>query len=179
MPGQEAAPPSARPAPGGWKTGSVRIAMVCLGNICRSPMAEVVARALLAEEGLATEVSVESFGTAGYHAGEGADPRARAALGRRGLSADGHRARQIAEGDVAALDLVLCADRSNMRAITRLAPAHAGKLRLLRSYDPLSGAGDDEVPDPWGGLDGDFDDALALIEAACRGLVGELAAARR
>ncbi len=153
--------------------------MVCLGNICRSPMAEVVARALIADEDLAVEVSVESFGTAGYHRGERADPGARAALGRRGLSADGHRARQIAEGDVAALDLVLCADRSNVRDVERLAPGHVGKIRLLRSYDPLTTNGDDEVPDPWGGRDGDFDDALALIEAACRGLVGELAAARR
>ena len=153
--------------------------MVCLGNICRSPMAEVVARALVADEGLAAEVSVESFGTAGYHRGERADPRARAAVGRRGLSADGHRARQIAAGDVVVLDLVLCADRSNVRDVRRLAPEHAGKISLLRSYDPMAFAGDDDVPDPWGGGDRDLDEALALIEAACRGLVGELAAARR
>ncbi|MHB1534746.1 MAG: low molecular weight protein-tyrosine-phosphatase [Acidimicrobiales bacterium] len=159
----------------------MRVAMVCLGNICRSPMAEAVARAMVEEAGLAERVVVESFGTAGYHVGQGADPAALAALGRRGWPADGHVARRLGPRDVAAADLILCADRSNVVAVRRLAAGQAddSKIRLLRSFDPDAVPGDEEVPDPWGGDDGAFDRALELIERACRGLVEELAVARR
>ena len=155
--------------------------MVCLGNICRSPMAEAVARAMVQEAGLADRVVVESFGTAGYHVGQGADPAALAALGRRGWAADRHVARRIGPLDVAAADLILCADRTNVVAVRRLARVQADdpKIRLLRSFDPDAVFGDEEVPDPWGGDDRAFDRALELIERACRGLVAELAVARR
>lgn len=153
----------------------LRVAMVCLGNICRSPMAASVATALVAEAGLADRVVFESFGTAGYHRGEAADARAEAALRRRGWSAAGHRARQLTAADVSAADLVLCADRGNLADVRRLAPGQGDKVRLLRSFDPASGT-DQAVPDPWGGDDADFDRSLALIEAACRGLVDQLAA---
>lgn len=156
----------------------MRVAMVCLGNICRSPMAAAVAAAMVAEAGLGDRVEIESFGTAGHHRGETADARAGAALRRRGWPAGGHRARQIGPADVAAADLVLCADRSNRAAVRRVAPEHADKVRLLRAYDPAS-AHDAEVPDPWDGDDRDFDRALTLIEDACRGLVAELAAEDR
>jgi protein-tyrosine phosphatase len=155
--------------------------MVCLGNICRSPMAAGVAEALIEEAGLSDQVVVESFGTAGYHVGEHADPKADAALRRHGWPAGGHRARRLRVADVVAADLVLCADRANLAAVRRLAGADAGasKIRLLRSYDPDATHDDDEVPDPWGGDDAEFDRSLALIERACRGLVGHLAAAPR
>ena len=153
--------------------------MVCLGNICRSPMAEAVARALVAEAGLDGDVMVDSFGTTGAHVGEGADPRALAALSRRGWSLPGHRARQLRASELAAIDLVLCADQANVAAVHRLARPDAGRVRLLRSFDPGATPGDDEVPDPWGGDDLAFDLALGRIEAACRGLVGHLAATRR
>jgi len=154
--------------------------MVCLGNICRSPMAEAVASAMVEQAGLAGVV-VESFGTAGYHAGERADPQADAALRRRGWPAGTHRARQIRPADLVALDLVLCADRANLAAVQRLAGTGAGRptIELLRSYDPDVIPGDDEIPDPWGGTDADFDRALDLIEQACRGLVGQLASSPR
>ena len=142
-------------------------------------MAEAVAAAMVAASPLAGEVTVESFGTTGYHRGEPADPRAEAALRRRGWPAGGHRARQLTAADVVAADLVLCADRANLAAARRLAPAHADKVRLLRSFDPVAAPGDDEVPDPWDGDAAAFDATLALIEAACRGLLGELAAACR
>ena len=158
------------------ETSPMHVAMVCLGNICRSPMAAAVASAMVAECGLADTVTVESFGTAGYHRGEAADRRAEAALRRRGWPAGGHRARQITAHDVIAADLVLCADRANLAAVRRLAPDPGEKVRLLRSFDPQVGADDEEVPDPWDGDDAAFDEALALIEAACRGLVGQLAA---
>lgn len=155
--------------------------MVCLGNICRSPMAAAVAGAMIEQAGLSGEVIVESFGTAGYHSGEGADPGADAALRRRGWPAGGHRARRIGAADVAMADLVLCADRSNLAEVRRIAGpgADASRLRLLRSFDPGADPDDDEVPDPWGGGDVDFDRSLELIERACRGLVGQLAGTRR
>ncbi|MDQ1394024.1 MAG: low molecular weight protein-tyrosine phosphatase [Acidimicrobiaceae bacterium] len=156
--------------------------MVCLGNICRSPMAAVVGRAMVEEAGLGERFLVESFGTAGYHVGEAADRRAVAALRRRGWPAgDAHRARRITPDDVADCELVLCADRSNVDQVLRLVrgPRDRSHIQLLRSFDPAAPPGDDEVPDPWGGDSSDFDHTLELIEAACRGLVERLAVAVR
>jgi protein-tyrosine phosphatase len=155
----------------------VRVAFVCLGNICRSPMAVAVASALVEEAGLGERVVLESFGTADYHVGKGADSRTSAALRRRGWSADDHRARCISAGDLARADLVLAADRSNVEFLRRLArdPGDRSKIRLLRSFDPLAPPRAQEVADPWFGEDADFDSALEQIEAACRGLVEHLA----
>jgi len=155
--------------------------MVCLGNICRSPMAAAVAAAMVDEAGLGGEVVVESFGTADYHEGERAHPGAEAALVRGGWPAGAHRARMLRSDDLAAGDLVLCADRANLADVRRLAGAEGvrAKIRLLRSYDPEASPGDDEVPDPWSGDDAEFDLVLALIERSCRGLVGELAHSHR
>jgi low molecular weight protein-tyrosine phosphatase len=153
--------------------------MVCLGNICRSPMAAAVAGDLIGQAGLESQVEVESFGTARYHVGEGADPGAIAALHRHGWMAKPHRARQLKVDDIKAVDLVLCADRSNLHTVKRLVASGGedpSKVRLLRSFDPGRRPGDDEVPDPWGGADHDFDRALAAIEPSCEGLVRELAA---
>ncbi|MGI8752238.1 MAG: low molecular weight protein-tyrosine-phosphatase [Acidimicrobiales bacterium] len=155
----------------------MRVAMVCLGNICRSPMAESVGQAMVDQAGLGDRISVESFGTAGYHVGQPADPGATEALRRRGWPADGHRARRIQRRDVAGCDLVLCADRAVLAEVGRLADASHDRSRilLLRSFDPTATPVDEEVPDPWGGDDAAFDRALDLIERACRGLVDGLA----
>jgi protein-tyrosine phosphatase len=157
----------------------VQVAMVCLGNICRSPMAAAVARGLIEDAGLGDRVVIESFGTTGYHVGEGVDPRAEAALRRRGWTAGSHRARRLGVDDVRAFDLLLCADRANLHSVQRTAVSGGedpSKVRLLRSLDPSRRPGDDEVPDPWSGQDRDFDLALASIERSCRGLVDALAA---
>ncbi len=139
-------------------------------------MAEYVARALLDQAGLAGAVLVESFGTAGYHVGEAADPSADAALTRRGWPCGGHRARRITPADIARLDLILCADPANLADVTALAGAgaDADRIRLLRSFDRSAGP-DAAVPDPWGLDDAGFDRSLEMIERACRGLVDELA----
>lgn len=151
--------------------------MVCLGNICRSPMAAAVATEMVARAGLAERISVESFGTAGYHQGEAIYPGAQEALQRRGWPSDGHRARRITPTDMRGADLLLAADHANAADLRRLARSDEdrAKVRLLRSFDPASRPGDQEVPDPWGGDDRDFDHALDLIEAACGGLVAQLA----
>ena len=139
-------------------------------------MAEAVTGELLVRAGLDDRVTVESFGTAGYHVGEGADPSALAALARHGWPRPDHRARQITHADLDRLDLVLCADQANRRdVLARTGGSPVADIRLLRSYDGDAepGAG---VPDPWGQDDAGFDRCLDVIEQACRGLVAELAA---
>ena len=151
-----------------------RICLVCLGNICRSPMAAAVLREQLGEAGLAAAVEVDSAGTGAWHVGHGADRRARAALKARGY-AERHTARQFDAAWFAQRDLVLAMDTANLRELRRLAPDPdtAARVRLLLSYDP--GAGPDlDVPDPYyGGRDG-FEHVLDLLERACAGLVAEL-----
>ncbi|HWL35655.1 MAG TPA: low molecular weight protein-tyrosine-phosphatase [Frankiaceae bacterium] len=147
----------------------VRVCFVCMGNICRSPMAEVVFRALVAEAGLSDAVSTASAGTGGWHAGDGADRRAVSALRARGYDGSAHRARQFTRGDFAAYDLVVALDRDNERHLRSLAgsPEDAAKIRLLLA--------DDDVPDPYyGGADG-FEHVLDLVENACRELLAEVA----
>lgn len=156
----------------------VRLLFVCLGNICRSPTAEGVMRHLIAERGLEGEVDVDSAGTGGWHVGAPPDERSTQAAARRGIVLDG-AARQVRAEDFAAFDLLLCADRSNARDLRRLAPSPeaAAKVRLLREFDPASvAAGHDlDVPDPYyGGAEG-FDHVLDLVEAACAGVLDEVA----
>lgn len=148
-----------------------RVCFVCTGNICRSPMAESVFRARVAEAGLDGLVEVDSAGTGGWHEGEGADPRTVTVLRENGYDA-GHTARRFDPSWYARLDLVIALDSGHLRALRRLAPTDrdAEKVRLLRSYDPA--AGDDlDVPDPYyGGADG-FDACLEMVEAASTGLL--------
>lgn len=151
-----------------------RMTFVCSGNICRSPIAEAVARRLAAERDLAVEI--DSFGTGDWHVGEQIDPRAQATLRRHGYELR-HRARVIEPGDIAGRDLIIALDRGHERVLRRLAPtpADAAKIRLLRSYDPNADGPD--VPDPYYGGAAGFERALAMIEAACAGLVDQLAGA--
>lgn len=154
------------------------ICVVCLGNICRSPMAEVLIRAELATAGLADRVSVQSAGTGDWHLGDRMDRGARAELSRRGFDGTAHRARQIGPGWLDRFDLLIAMDRSNLRALARMAagrPGLAGRIRLLRSFDPEA-PDDAEVPDPYGGGPDEFGEVFDLIAAAASGLVGELAA---
>ncbi|EFL33359.1 protein-tyrosine-phosphatase [Streptomyces viridochromogenes DSM 40736] len=148
-----------------------RVCFVCTGNICRSPMAEVVFRARVAEAGLDGLVEVDSAGTGGWHEGDGADPRTVAVLEENGYDV-GHTARQFQPSWFSRLDLVVALDAGHLRALRRIAPTEhdARKVRLLRSYDPA--AGDDlDVPDPYyGGADG-FEECLEMVEGASAGLL--------
>ena len=152
-----------------------RVCLVCLGNICRSPMAAAVLREQLRAAGLDGAVEVDSAGTGDWHVGNGADRRARAALRNRGYP-DNHTARQFAHGWFAERDLVLAMDSANLRDLRGLAPdaGTADRVRLLLSYDPQAGP-DLDVPDPYyGGRDG-FEHVLDMLERACAVLVTELA----
>ncbi|MGW0756048.1 low molecular weight protein-tyrosine-phosphatase [Streptomyces sp. NPDC002814] len=148
-----------------------RVCFVCTGNICRSPMAESVFHARVAEAGLDELVEVDSAGTGGWHEGDGADPRTVAVLVEHGYDSE-HTARQFQASWFSRLDLVIALDTGHLKALRRLAPTEqdAAKVRLLRSYDPAAGH-DVDVPDPYyGGMDG-FEECLEMVEAASAGLL--------
>jgi protein-tyrosine phosphatase len=151
----------------------VRLLFVCLGNICRSPTAEGVMRALVNEEGMSDSVVLDSAGTGEWHVGSAPDTRARMAARKRGLELGG-TARTVRRSDVDDFDLLLAMDRSNLadlRALARDADDLA-KVRLLREFDPESvRTGDLEVPDPYYGAPGGFDEVLDIVQAACAGLL--------
>ncbi|MFJ6480733.1 MULTISPECIES: low molecular weight protein-tyrosine-phosphatase [unclassified Streptomyces] len=155
-----------------------RVCFVCTGNICRSPMAESVFRAHVAADGLDTLVEVDSAGTGGWHEGDGADPRTIAVLEAAGYEQD-HRARQFRSSWFARLDLVIALDAGHLRDLRALAPTaqDAAKVRLLRSYDPAASAAETDVPDPYYGPRGGFEECLELVEAASPGLLDAVRAA--
>jgi len=156
-----------------------RICMVCLGNICRSPMAEVILRDELANAGLAGKVEVDSAGTGDWHLGEAMDRGARAELSRRGYDGSGHEARQIQPSWLTDYDLLLAMDRSNLTSLRRMADGDrdlADRIRLMRSFDPDAGA-HAEVPDPYNGGPDEYARVFDLVEPAARNLVSQLAAA--
>ncbi|MEV5812489.1 low molecular weight protein-tyrosine-phosphatase [Streptomyces mutabilis] len=149
-----------------------RVCFVCTGNICRSPMAEAVFHARVADAGLDGLVEAGSAGTGGWHEGENADPRTMAVLAENGYGLD-HTARQFQPSWFSRLDLVIALDAGHLRALRRLAPTEqdADKVRLLRSYDPAADRGDLDVPDPYyGGVEG-FEECLEMVEAASDGLL--------
>ena len=161
--------------------GMYKICLVCLGNICRSPMAEAVLRAELARAGLAEAVNVESAGTGDWHVGERMYGAARHELARRGYDGSAHRARQIQPSWLAGYDLVVAMDRANLATLRQMDPdaAAQGRIWLLRSFDPALTGGDDyqgDVPDPYGGSAGDFELAFDLIRDGAQGLAAQLAA---
>ena len=149
----------------------MRILFICLGNICRSPLAETILNAKLAAAGLHAEV--DSAGLIAYHAGEQADPRMRAHAARRGYNIT-HRARQITQTDFFRFDLIIGMDADNQRALQQLAPAQtAHKIRTAVSYcDKFRHA--DAVPDPYYGGDAGFEYAIDLLEDACDGIIATL-----
>jgi len=160
------------------RSGTYRICLVCLGNICRSPMAEVVVRSELERSGLAARVEVDSAGTGDWHLGGPMDARAAAELRRRGYDGSAHRARQIDRSWLGGYDLIIAMDRSNLRNLRRMAagqPDIAERIRLMRSFDPLADP-EAEVPDPYDGSPEDYATVFEHVLAAARGLVGQLAA---
>jgi protein-tyrosine phosphatase len=156
-----------------------------MGNICRSPTAEGVMRALVARAGLCERIELDSAGTGGWHVGGAPDERATAAAGARGIALEGS-ARQVSGDDFLEFDLLIAMDRSNLRELRRLASSdeQRARVRLLREFDPASGAhgsegwvgGDLDVPDPYYGSPGGFEEVLDLVQAACDGLLAQIVA---
>jgi len=150
-----------------------RLLFICLGNICRSPMAEGAFRRVADEAGVLDRFEIDSAGLGDWHVGQAPDTRAQAATRRRGIDISGQSARQIARADFASFDLLLAMDGSNVAELVRLTPkAHRAKIRTFLDFAPQLETRD--VPDPFfGGAEG-FDHALDLIEAASRGLLSAL-----
>lgn len=150
--------------------GPYRIAVVCLGNICRSPMADVVLNSRITAAGLDDRVEVDSYGTAGWHVSKPMDSRAAATLTGAGYDATRHRARQFTR-EVTGHDLVLAMDVSNHADLAELG-VPADRLRLFRTFDPTPD--DESVPDPYYGGDEGFDHVLGIVERASDAIVAEL-----
>jgi protein-tyrosine phosphatase len=152
-----------------------RLLFVCLGNICRSPMAEGVFRRLVAERGLSDRFEIDSAGIGNWHEGQAPDSRAQAASMRRGIDISRQSARQLRADDFSHFDLILAMDGSNHGDLQQLSPKQThGKLRHFLDFATHTGTRD--VPDPFFGGDEDFDHALDLIEAAAKGLLKALVA---
>jgi protein-tyrosine phosphatase len=150
----------------------MRISVVCLGNICRSPLAEAALRHELTAVGLGERVTVDSAGTGDWNVGKPPDRRMRAAATRTGLALGG-TARQIAAADLADSDLILVMDRQNLADVLALAPdaATRDKVHLYLDY---AGAGG-EVPDPYYGGDEGFTEVVAMVREAARTITQRLA----
>jgi protein-tyrosine phosphatase len=150
-----------------------RLLFVCLGNICRSPMAEGAFRRVAAEGGVLQRFELDSAGLGDWHVGQAPDKRAQAAARRRGMDISGQSARQIVRPDFARFDLLLAMDGSNQAELERLAlPEQRAKIRRFLDFAPHLKIRD--VPDPFFGGGAEFDHALDLIEEAARGLLATL-----
>ncbi|WP_134768138.1 low molecular weight protein-tyrosine-phosphatase [Nocardioides sp. 1609] len=166
------------PAP--REAGRYRIGLVCLGNICRSPMAHVVLDAKVAAAGLADVVTVASSGTGGWHVGNPMDPRAAATLAAAGYDGSDHRARQLAATWRDDHDLLLAMDAANLADIGggpgdpggTGGPGGTDRVRLFRSFDPEDRGAD--VPDPYYGGDRGFQEVLAMVERCGDAIVSDL-----
>ncbi len=154
-------PPSRTP-------GRYRIALVCLGNICRSPMAHVVLEHALVDAGLGDAVEVTSSGTGGWHEGQPMDERAAATLLAAGLDPSRHRARTFDAGWHDAHDLVLAMDRANLRDVG----GGGDRTRLFRDFDPVDPG--DDVPDPYYGGPAGFEEVLRMVERTSASIVATL-----
>jgi protein-tyrosine phosphatase len=153
----------------------VNILFVCLGNICRSPTVEGVARHLAAREAPHLQLDFDSAGTAGYHAGDPPDARSTRAAAARGYDISGLRARQLQAADFRRFDLLLAMDDDNLRDMQRLAPpGFADRARLFLSHAPALNRR--AVPDPYYGGPEGFETVLDLAEHGSRALFVAVAA---
>lgn len=147
--------------------------MVCMGNICRSPLAHGRFEHLVLESGLASRISVDSAGTHAYHVGEPPDRRSLQTAMQRGIDISGQRARKVSLADFEAFDYLLAMDRDNLSILLSLAPAeHAHKVRLFLDFAPE--LQEREVPDPYYGGQSGFELVYDLIDAASQGLLEEI-----
>ncbi|MBV9207883.1 MAG: low molecular weight phosphotyrosine protein phosphatase [Actinobacteria bacterium] len=152
-----------------------RVCLVCLGNICRSPMAESVLRAALNAVGLDGAVVVDSAGTGDWHVGDEMDAGARAALAGRGHDGSAHRARQFQASWLGRRDLILAMDRRNLADLRRLARGRdADRIRLFGEVGGLTEA-EGDIPDPWGGNAEEFGHVFDLLAAAAPVIARRLA----
>ncbi|MCB0767566.1 MAG: low molecular weight phosphotyrosine protein phosphatase [Flavobacteriales bacterium] len=150
----------------------MKILLVCLGNICRSPMAEGILRDMIGKHGL--DWSTDSAGTGDYHVGEQPDKRAMKAMLDHDIDISDLRARQLRASDFDAFDVLLAMDASNLQNMRRLAPSkeHALKARLMMDHAPDHALR--EVPDPYFGGDEGFEEVYQMLTIACANLIDDV-----
>lgn len=152
-----------------------RLLLVCLGNICRSPLAEGALRARIAASPLAGRVEVDSAGTGGWHAGDAPDPRAIACAQGHGVDISMQRARQLRASDFSGFDWLLCADQQNLRDVSRLSPpALRHKVALLMEWAGVQAEA--AIPDPYTGGPREFEQVWRLVDSAAQAVVARLSA---
>lgn len=151
------------------------ILFVCLGNICRSPLAEGVLRHKVARAGLDTAFTIDSAGCGGWHAGRKPDPRSIAVAAKNGIAIDDQRARQLTAADFKRFDLILGMDHSNVHHVMQLQSPYS-KARVALYLDEALGERRD-VPDPYTGTIDDFEHVFELCDRASDALVAKLAIA--
>ncbi|WP_126428339.1 low molecular weight protein-tyrosine-phosphatase [Brevibacillus marinus] len=147
----------------------IRVLFVCLGNICRSPMAEAVFRHLVDAAGLSREIAADSAGLGGWHIGEKPHIGTRRVLAAKGIRHDWLTARQIAPTDFERFDYIVCMDAENLRELQRIAPPGKKLYRLLEFAPDIN---EQNVEDPY--YTGRFDHVYQLVEAGCRGLLAKI-----
>ncbi len=150
-----------------------RVLFVCLGNICRSPLAEGLMRRHLEAQGLSDAFEIDSAGTGAWHVGEAPDRRMRQTARGHGVDLDHLRGRQITAADLERFDHIIVMDHENLANVRRLdrAGRYHDRVRLLRDYDPTPGDG--AVPDPY--YEGGFEGVYAIVERSTRALLEALA----
>lgn len=155
---------------------NISVAFVCLGNICRSPMADVVMAAKVKDAGLDHQIAVISSGTADWHRGKSMDSRAAATLRDAGYDPSRHRAQHFTRDWYSEHSLLLPMDASNYADVLDLAPTveQQAMVRMFRSFDPLASAADIEVPDPYYGEHDGFLTVLDMIERTTDALLPHL-----
>lgn len=150
----------------------IKVLFVCLGNICRSPLAEAIFKHKIKSRGLTEKIEADSCGTSNYHIGDQPDPRTLANAERNGVVID-HCGRQLSVDDLADFDYVLAMDHSNLRNILRLpgSEAYEQKVQLLRNFDPLEKG---EVPDPYYGGEQGFQNVFEMLDRTMESFVDHL-----
>lgn len=141
----------------------IRVLFVCLGNICRSPLGAAILKKKVLEEGLESEIEVDSCGTSNYHIGSGADSRTVANAMANGVPIT-HSARQLTAADLRTFDFVFAMDKSNYQNILRVANAAdtQKRVKLMREFDTASPGAD--VPDPYYGSEKDFQHVYEILD---------------
>lgn len=153
----------------------LKILFVCMGNICRSPLAEGLFLHLARARGLADRFEVDSCGTGDWHVGRSPDPRSQAVADKHGLVLTGRARRVEVPDDFEQFDLIIPMDQANLRDLRQLSdPEHHAKIRLMRTWDPEADGEQPEVPDPYYGGPQGFDLMYDMLRRSCERLLDDL-----